>query len=391
MAAGAGSKPAWLNRRVLSNRLLVGVGLISYPLYLWHWPLLSFARILDGATPSRTVRIAAVAASFVLAYLTYIWLEKPLRYGTWWGKWFRASQHPRGYRWKIGALCGLMAVVGFVGYNAYVRDGLTFRSYSQKNLNGDTGHIEFHKYIANKYFLCGPKEILDKALKWDVYTRCMQSKRSDQIDIAIVGDSHAEHLFIGMAEALPNKNIVFYIKSSPPFLDNSDFIKIYESVIKNEALKAVILTMHWMGRVSQIPKESTLDKELLKVIDVLSSSGKAVYLIDDVPAFPFDPEKCEGRRRFGSTNECKIPLSIAKSQSEIYLDSLMKVVENRPSVRLLSVGKYLCDNESCSMAADKFILYRDRNHLNINGSSLVGRRLVEDNLQLFKSDLNNSN
>jgi hypothetical protein len=212
----------------------------------------------------------------------------------------------------------------------------------------------------------------------------MQSKRSDQIDVALIGDSHAEHLFIGMAEALPNKNIVFYIKGNPPFLDNSDFRSIYESVIKNESIKTVILTMHWVGRISQIPKESTLDKELLRVIDALSSSGKAVYLTDAVPVFPSDPEVCKGSRRFRPANVCKIPLSAAKSQSDVYLDSLIKVVESRPSVRILSIGKYLCEKDSCSMLKDEFVLYRDQNHLNINGSSLVGQRLVEDNLELFK-------
>ena len=47
----AGSR-AWLNRFVLSNRFLVWIGLISFPLYLWHWPLLSFARIMQNETPS---------------------------------------------------------------------------------------------------------------------------------------------------------------------------------------------------------------------------------------------------------------------------------------------------------------------------------------------------
>ena len=62
---------AWLNRRVLSNRLLVGIGLISYPLYLWHWSLLSFARITESEPPSAVLRIGLVIVSFALAWLTY--------------------------------------------------------------------------------------------------------------------------------------------------------------------------------------------------------------------------------------------------------------------------------------------------------------------------------
>src|SRR5207253_1659053 len=67
----AAGDQAWFNRKVLSNRAFVWVGLISYPLYLWHWPLLAFARIHDGDTPSKEVRLAALLLSFVLAWLTY--------------------------------------------------------------------------------------------------------------------------------------------------------------------------------------------------------------------------------------------------------------------------------------------------------------------------------
>src|SRR5262249_32131822 len=51
---------AWINRRLLANRSLVFVGLISYPLYLWHWPLLSYAYILESGVPSPVVQAAAV-------------------------------------------------------------------------------------------------------------------------------------------------------------------------------------------------------------------------------------------------------------------------------------------------------------------------------------------
>jgi peptidoglycan/LPS O-acetylase OafA/YrhL len=71
---------AWPNRHVLSSAPLVLIGLISYPLYLWHWPLLVFGRILTES-PSRNSQAVLVALAFILATLTYRLVERPIRFG----------------------------------------------------------------------------------------------------------------------------------------------------------------------------------------------------------------------------------------------------------------------------------------------------------------------
>ncbi len=94
---------SWFNRVVLSNRVLVWFGLISYPLYLWHWPLLSFAWIIESNDPSRQMRLAAVALAIVLAWLTYRFIETPVRFGKRGGV-------------KLAALILIMTILGFVGF-----------------------------------------------------------------------------------------------------------------------------------------------------------------------------------------------------------------------------------------------------------------------------------
>ena len=117
----AGPK-AWINRKILSNKIAVWFGLISFPLYLWHWPILSFARILEIEAPTRNLRIAAVLLSISLAWLTYKLVERPLRFGNY-------------SKVKVAFLVFLMTIVGYVGYNTYSRNGLDFRSVQQRANN----------------------------------------------------------------------------------------------------------------------------------------------------------------------------------------------------------------------------------------------------------------
>jgi SGNH domain (fused to AT3 domains) len=76
ISAGPG---AWVNRRVLASRGLVWIGLISYPLYLWHWPVFVFARITVGRNLFVRDRVLLILLSMVLAFLTYRFLENPIR------------------------------------------------------------------------------------------------------------------------------------------------------------------------------------------------------------------------------------------------------------------------------------------------------------------------
>lgn len=117
----AGSN-AYINRTILANKVAIWFGLISFPLYLWHWPLLAFARIVKGETPSLNARLAAVIVSVVLAWLTYRLIERPLRSGG----------HGKA---KVSALAGLMTIIGYLGYNTYQRDGLPFRLENIANKN----------------------------------------------------------------------------------------------------------------------------------------------------------------------------------------------------------------------------------------------------------------
>ncbi len=105
---------AWLNRVILSHRILVWVGLISFPLYLWHWPLLSIFRISESEPLTLMQRLIIVLMSLLFSWGTYLWIEKPLR--------FKNRE-----KYKVKLLCLAMGIVGVIGFITYAKDGFKFR------------------------------------------------------------------------------------------------------------------------------------------------------------------------------------------------------------------------------------------------------------------------
>jgi peptidoglycan/LPS O-acetylase OafA/YrhL len=110
----AAGPAAWFNRVVLQNPVLVWFGLISFPFYLWHWPLLSFAFMDSPVTGSPSMGLVAVVTSIALAWLTYRLVEKPMRFGG-------------NGRNKTLALFAAVTLIGAVGFVTYKLDGWSHR------------------------------------------------------------------------------------------------------------------------------------------------------------------------------------------------------------------------------------------------------------------------
>jgi SGNH domain (fused to AT3 domains) len=103
----AAGNRSWINSRLLGNPLMVWVGLISYPLYLWHWPLLSFQRILSPDGLSVGMTLLTLAAAVALAWLTYRYVELPIRTS-------RARLRP-----SLALMAGMsaIAIIGLLGFS----------------------------------------------------------------------------------------------------------------------------------------------------------------------------------------------------------------------------------------------------------------------------------
>ncbi len=110
----AARTPSRAHNYLLENPLMVGIGLISYPLYLWHWPLFSYATILSSGEPSAQVRWLVLGATITLSVATYYCCEIPIRRG-------------RARLWKVVAPLLSLAAVSAFGGSVYLANGFPHR------------------------------------------------------------------------------------------------------------------------------------------------------------------------------------------------------------------------------------------------------------------------
>lgn len=210
IAAGA---DAPINRLVLAARPMVWVGLISYPLYLWHWPLLAFARILESGEPPAWLRAVAIAGAGVLAWLTYRFVEMPIRFG-------------RGRRGVVPGLSVVMAVLLAAGWQTYRLDGWPSRPI---NLS-DRGHfVKYYEGIKKFEMPAAYREECD-FMDWtnertrDAIAPSCTQPGTDRT-VLLWGDSFAQALSAGIRSSLPAGTRLAQVATShcQPSVEANDF------------------------------------------------------------------------------------------------------------------------------------------------------------------------
>jgi peptidoglycan/LPS O-acetylase OafA/YrhL len=190
--ANPGSLPGEL---ALGNRVAGFFGAISYPLYLWHWPLFAFARIWPGVLPTTPVLLALAGLAVALAAVTYRLIEQPIAIP------FRRRPFATAL-----ILIGLLALTGIVGRMTYDSKGFPSRfpplvdrifDYEANGAEGQPLMRCFYQRDETRYSLAEERE---RAAGFFEAHQCAAIADPKRPTILIVGDSHAAHLFAGLHE-----------------------------------------------------------------------------------------------------------------------------------------------------------------------------------------------
>jgi len=387
IAAGSAS---WLNRTVLSHRWTVGVGLISFPLYLWHWPLLSLARTMERGLPRADIRLAAVILAFVLAWLTYRFIERPAR----------AIGRDR---LKIAVLCALMVLVALLGQATYKQKGFAFRLPEQppqplleqvaeatRTLHSDGSCFELLKFPMTGSTVC--------------------LANSSSPEVLIIGDSHA--MALNSAALLGHtsvKTMLLGRHGCPPLMGHSVRVEKQNlgcNDLSQQALqvlglypsiRTVVMTsrgpFYFSGQGYGIEGRSgyslfALDGSTnsqpemfrqgttLLVQALLQLRQDVVYVIDP-PELGEDPKACIFKRPItlagkGLSDCSQDAFKVATRQAQ-YRGLLEQIRSESPQLRIYDPLDLFCDHALCYGLREGKLLYRDDDHISFSASDMVLR------------------
>ncbi len=374
---------------VLSNRFFVYVGKISYPLYLWHWPLIAFLYILQYPIPLNpcSVKISILILSFIFASFTYHTVEYLLR--------FKLRN-----RYIPLVLCVAMGCICILGIVIYIKDGVPSRVYSLEYTNEAERMEAIEKTYTNNCLQIFPdwEELNDNL--------CSTQSNLDTLDTIIIGDSHAGHLFIGLALAGTVHTFgVFPASGAAPYIDVKSFTRqgeefrkngcqlinrAYEVAVTHDNIKNVILSHRpYCSYVDIIDvqhpedenRDRILERAMRRSFALLQAHHKHVIVILDTPASPIHPRNCVQRPYdlFTNYQMCRFSRrdTLDADAARNWYDGIVRrVAAEFEDISIVDLGNVFCDDSFCYLLQKNAIIYRDHDHLSRFGSRLVAPHIL---------------
>jgi peptidoglycan/LPS O-acetylase OafA/YrhL len=346
------SPNAAINTILLSNPAMVRIGLISYPLYLWHWPLLSYLGIVRSGDPTLLEIWAAIVVAFALAWLTFRFVEIPLR------------RQPNAVpRLSFGLL-----TIGVLGILTVGASGFGFR-FSPEIRDIALIVPQDNAGLRNECFAEAPKALLG--------ANCIEE--GEKPLLFLWGDSTAATLYPGLKkaqESVPFRLAHFASPACAPILADGSrcdaFNDLVFGFVKSSAPEIVLLHAMW-------GKNNDLEK-LRQTIEQLKAIGvPRIVILGPVPVWKRPlPNSLVNFYRLRHT----IPDRITRGVSGPENDERMEAFSKTAGVQYISAWHILCNPEGCmtrrALTADD-VMATDIVHLSNAGSEFliaaIGRSL----------------
>jgi peptidoglycan/LPS O-acetylase OafA/YrhL len=369
--------------RLISHPVLVFIGRISYPLYLWHWVIFSFARITTPEISNPELKnyfmfLVLIIISGVLSFLTYQIIEKPIR-----------GHHKMVFRLIVAALLLLVLSLG-----VYKSKGLVFR-------NAEFEQTHEKVMATKKYYL--ESEISLKAsacrlkFSYDVQYCAIYNESKDPSAI-LIGDSLANQYYPGLSQNLASKNenlLEFSIDSTPALYrvaslgtrDYSHNDQAFDFISKTDSIKKVILAFSDYTHMDNLKdltgsfnKDHIYVEALRSTLQFLISRNKEVIFIwQNPPMIDFDHRQCINGRPmrlipFQVPKICGTDKNLVIKAQAKYRELTQFVLNEFKTVKVFDPMSHLCDDNYCYAYKDEKLLYaHDKHHLSIEGSLWISQ------------------
>lgn len=377
------SEGSMVNSRILASAPMVFIGMISYSWYLWHWPAMSYVRILSVGVPSTWLLVLIATFTFGIAVLSWRYVEQRFR---------RARLPPTLLlaRYAV-ALAILVTVAGTIKY----AEGLPQR------LSGAARNVE--AIIGERSGNCLATWTIRAP---DLSSACV-TLREGHPGIALIGDSHGAALGPGLREIASQRGWSFSIltkSACPPLLganiphermpafadDCESFMtNSFRYVTNSRWFNTVLLAAAWSGyrRIGQASFHDTLARS----IATLRAAGKRVILVGDVPSWQINPTHFAFATAMPLRN--RLARMLWFDRNNIYprdgrsfltepidpaVSWVLSQIARESGVELVSLRAVFCAKEGCLLQANGEFLYLDKHHLSDFGSHLAWRPLTKE-------------
>jgi peptidoglycan/LPS O-acetylase OafA/YrhL len=351
------SAPGTFVGRLLSARAMVGVGLISYSLYLWHWPVIVFSEYARDESLTGWASVAAIVVSFGLAWCSWRFVERP----------FRASG-AFSPRWVFTASAASMATLSCLALAMVATNGWSSR-FSADTLR-----------LANAKTDVSPVRDACMGVAVDINRPACILGAPVAPTAMVWGDSHGVEIAWALSETMKQSGtaliqntrgscppIIGYRNAADPLCADANK-QIVDFLRANATISTVYLTAFWAGERYGTPENAAL---LDKTIAALKMDGRKIVLIGAVPSNDFEvPRRLANQSRFGDAVAATGSTLESTRARDAWIRRYFAKWE-ASGVTIIDPQSKLCGATHCSVMKNGQPLYFDSHHL-----SLVGARML---------------